>query len=108
MTAIREEDIIIPEYFEESCDYSEMFDTTKFFMPAECFVSEEDYYFEKEQYYEKTIKYESETTISSNREIKYQYDSSFNSYFDMSDIIPAEIAIEDEIKMGYLWQKYAK
>ena len=27
---------------------------------------------------------------------------------DLSDVKPAEIEIEDEIKMGYLWQKYSK
>ncbi len=27
---------------------------------------------------------------------------------DVSDIIPGEIEIEDEIKMGYLWRKHSK
>jgi hypothetical protein len=28
--------------------------------------------------------------------------------FDMSDVMPAEIEIEEEIRMGYLWHRYTK
>ena len=31
-----------------------------------------------------------------------------SNIFDLSDVEPAEIAIEDEIKRNYLWQKYAR
>ena len=31
---------------------------------------------------------------------------SYSNIFDMSDIRPGEIEIEEEIRMGYLWKKY--
>lgn len=34
------------------------------------------------------------------------YESPYASILDLSDVEVAEIEIEDEIKMGYLWEKY--
>ncbi|MFX1338347.1 MAG: hypothetical protein ACFFDK_07045 [Promethearchaeota archaeon] len=31
---------------------------------------------------------------------------SYINIFDMSDNVPAEIEIEEEIRMGFLWKKY--
>ncbi|MBA7683957.1 hypothetical protein ES703_92345 [subsurface metagenome] len=36
------------------------------------------------------------------------HEFSYSSIFDMSDIRPGEIEIEDEIKMGYLWRRYGR
>lgn len=33
---------------------------------------------------------------------------SYANIFDMSDVRPGEIEIEDEIKMGYLWSRYKR
>ena len=35
-------------------------------------------------------------------------ESPFSLIMDISDFKPGEIEIEDEIKMGYLWQRYSK
>jgi len=112
MTVIRPIDIMTEE-IEEAYDYSRMYDTSRFFMPAECFISEEDYYAEKEIYYEKTIQKEKFAKITSKEQYiakldEVNYDFSYASIIDLSDISPAEIEIEDEIKMGYLWSKYQK
>ena len=34
------------------------------------------------------------------------YESPYASILDLSDVEVAEIEIEDEIKLGYLWEKY--
>ena len=36
------------------------------------------------------------------------HEFSYSSIFDMSDVRPGEIEIEDEIKMGYLWRRYGR
>ena len=36
------------------------------------------------------------------------HEFSYTCIFDMSDIVPAEIEIEDKIRMGYLWHRYTK
>jgi hypothetical protein len=36
------------------------------------------------------------------------HEFSYTHIFDMSDIRPGEIEIEDEIKMGYLWSRYGR
>jgi hypothetical protein len=36
------------------------------------------------------------------------HEFSYSNIFDMSNIRPGEIEIEDEIKMGYLWSRYGK
>ena len=40
------------------------------------------------------------------REDKPFNEFSYISIFDMTDNVPAEIEIEEEIRMGYLWKKY--
>lgn len=35
-------------------------------------------------------------------------ESPYASILDLSDVEVAEIEIEDEIKLGYLWEKYHK
>ena len=34
--------------------------------------------------------------------------SPFSLIMDISEIKPGELELEDEIKMGYLWEKYVK
>ena len=36
------------------------------------------------------------------------HEFSYANIFDMSDVRPGEIEIEDELKIGILWKKYAK
>ena len=36
------------------------------------------------------------------------HEFSFANIFDISNIRPGEIEIEDEIKMGYLWARYKR
>ena len=101
MTIIHE-GMIMPEFIEESYDCSKIFDISDFFTPAECCTSEITYFKESSIRLER---YEIKKEI---REKDEEYEAfSYSELFDISDIKAAEIEIEDEIKMGYLWGKYS-
>ena len=36
------------------------------------------------------------------------HEFSYANIFDMSDVKPGEIEIEDEIRLGYLWARYGR
>lgn len=100
MTVIHE-GMIMPEFIEESYDCSTIFDISNFSTPAECYTSEITYYKES------SIRMEPCEIKNEIREKEEQYEEfSYCDMFDISDIKAAEIEIEDEIKMGYLWGKY--
>ena len=103
MTVIDEGGMIMPEFIEESYDCSKIFDISDFFTPAECFTSEITYYKET------SIRMEPYEIKIEIREKDDDYEEfSYSEMFDISDIKAAEIEIEDDIKMGYLWGKYTK
>ncbi len=88
-------------------DFAKFIDVETFKMPAECYTSMEDYEFKQEAIF----KYErTEGIIEGQKDITIDpdYECSFASTLDISDLIPGEIEIEDEIRMGYLWHKYKK
>jgi len=107
MVISKKYDAIITEIIQEQCNYAEIFDAETFKMPAECYTSIENYEYDKEMDLEHL---ESAGLIAEDREISIDpyYECSFASTLDISDMTPGEIEIEDEIKMGYLWQKYKK
>jgi len=101
MTIIQEGGMIMPEFIEESYDCSKIFDISDFFTPAECYTSEITYYKET------SIRMEPYEIKNEIREKEEDYEEfSYSDMFDISDIKAAEIEIEDDIKMGYLWGKY--
>lgn len=87
--------------------YSSQLDANEFAIPPECYISMEEYCYEDEYFDEEIIQTRYD---SMDKEIIIDPEHSFNfaSIMDMSDMIPGEIEIEDEIRMGYLWKKYKK
>ncbi len=104
MTVSRKDNFITFDFFGGN---NEIFDCSNFDMPPECFTSMDEYCHDKEidfkEYREKT-----QTIDCKEHPIESDYEFAFASIMDMSEMMPGEIEIEDEIRMGYLWKKYRK